>query len=405
MPMELDSDALVAGCAALSRRFAERAPEYDREGKFPVENFDDLKKEGLLGIMVPASAGGMGADFFTYTRALEQLARGDASTALTFNMHNIVLGGLAELSLDEQSDNPRLRPAIDFRRWAFREATENKRLFASATSEPGVGATVSKVRTQYRRVEGGYVINGVKSFVSMAGHADYYVVAARAEHSSPDVPTISYLVVERGAAGVTFDDTWDVLGMRGTSSNSMRLEEVFVPSSRLFMAAEGMVFFKVTREPHWLVGGYNGVYLGICSAAFDFLTDYLKNKRIPGTDRPFASDPVMQHQVGLLDVALASARAVTMEAARLVKEKRGTPEANVAIHRAKYLVGELGPHLTSQAIKLCGAGALSRRFPLERHYRDARCGGLMPARSDDCLGYAGKVALGIDPSRSSETYW
>ena len=171
------------------------------------------------------------------------------------------------------------------------------------------------------------------------------------------------------------------------------------------LGVEGMVFYKIVREPHWLVGGYNGVYLGICTATFDFLTEYLRKKRMPGTETTYASDPVVQHQVGELLVALEAARAVTYEAARLVAEQPGSPEANVAIHRAKYMVGELGPWLASQAIRLCGGSSIARRLPLERYYRDARCGGLMPARSDDCLSYVGKASLGIDVSSPTESYW
>ena len=84
-----DAEEIVQICKNLADKFRERSAKYDREASFPVENFDDLKQAGLLGIMVPVEKGGLGADFVTYTRALEQLAKGDGSTALTFNMHNI----------------------------------------------------------------------------------------------------------------------------------------------------------------------------------------------------------------------------------------------------------------------------------------------------------------------------
>lgn len=400
-----EADQLIAECRQLGQVFATRAAAYDRDSRFPVEDFEDLKAAGLLGIMIPKESGGLGADFLTYTKALEQLSIGHAATGLTFNMHNIVTGSLAELDAS-QIPGKRGKTMLSFREWAFAQAIEEKKVFASATSEPGVGATISKIKTSYQRVGGGYLINGVKSFVSMAGYADYYVVAARsAEQTHGDVPTISYFAIDRDDPALEIEEVWDVLGMRATSSNTVYIRDLVVPRARLFLGMEGMAFYKVTREPHWLVGGYNGVYLGICTAVFEFLTDYISKKTYPGTETSLSNDPVIQHQVGELDIKLAAARAVTYEAARLVATQPGTREANLAIHRAKYMVGELGPDIASQAIRICGGSSINKRMPLERLYRDARCGGLMPAKSDDCLRYTGKAALGIDVTKPSESYW
>lgn len=393
----MSESELVALCRELARDFAPRAARYDQTGEFPAEDFEQIKDAGLLAIMVPREAGGLGADFLTYTKALEQLAIGNAATGLTFNMHNIVMGGLAEVH-PEAIGGWRGQAMADFRDWAFRQAVDHRKVFASATSEPGAGARLTKLKTTYERVEGGFRVRGVKSFVSMAGYADYYAVAALSDKSPADVPLVSYLIVEKNDPGVRFEGEWDVLGMRATSSRNMVLDDVFLPEERLFLGVEGMAFFKLLREPHWLVGGYNGVYLGICTAAFDFMVDYLQRKGAAG-------DPLVQHRVGELLVQLEAARAVTYEAAALVAGRRGTPEANAAIHRAKYMVGELGPWLASQAIRLCGGSTIARSLPLERLYRDARCGGLMPARSDDCLLYLGKQALGIDVADPSESYW
>jgi alkylation response protein AidB-like acyl-CoA dehydrogenase len=401
----MDSDHLIGLCRELGQVFATRASEYDRTGAFPVEDFEDLKEAGLLGIMVPEEHGGLGADFLTYTKALEQLAIGHAATGLTYNMHNIVMGGVAEMDLAEIPGR-RGDAMREFAEWLFDQAVNERKVFASATTEPGVGAQYSQIKTTYERVDDGYVINGVKSFVSMAGYADYYVVAARsAKQTAGEIPTLSYFVVDRDNPGNRIEEVWDVLGMRATSSNTVYLTDVFVPKDRLFMRSEGMAFYKLTKEPHWQVGGYNGVYLGICTAIFEFLTGYLQKKKVAGTDRTAADDPVIQHMVGELDVKLHAARIVTYEAARLVAEAPGSVEANRAIHRAKYMVGELGPELGSQAIRICGGSTISKHMALERLYRDARCGGLMPAKSDDCLSYTGKMALGIDATKADQTYW
>ncbi len=405
METTLDPEHLVAIATELGQVFATRATAHDRDGSFPAQDFEDLRAAGLLGIMVPSSHGGLGADFLTYTKVLEQISKGHAATALTYNMHNIVMGGVAEMDLSEipGRHGERMR---GFAEWLFAEAVEHQRVFASATTEPGVGAKYSQLKTTYQRNDDGYLLNGVKSFVSMAGFADYYVVAARpAAETTGSVPTLSYFCVAKDSEGVRIEDVWDVLGMRATTSNTVYLEDVFVPKELLFMGSEGMAFYKLLSQPHWQVGGYNGAYLGISTAILEFTTDYLSKKAVAGTDRTAADDPVTQYQIGEMDIKLAATRAMTFEAARLVTEKPGSPEANVAIHRAKYMVGEVAPELASMAIRICGGSTISKRMPLERLYRDARCGGLMPAKSDDCLRYVGKAALGTDVTKAEESYW
>src|SRR5262249_25904222 len=115
---EHSPDDVIDLCRALAERFAPRASTYDREARFPRENFEDLRAAGLPALMVPRQFGGLGATFFTYPRAIERLAIGDASTALAFNMHNIAVGSLAGLELDS-IEGRRGRATAAFRDWIF----------------------------------------------------------------------------------------------------------------------------------------------------------------------------------------------------------------------------------------------------------------------------------------------
>ena len=401
----IDDNEIVQLCYEVAQGFKPRAEEYDREGAFPIKNFDDLRNAGLLGILVPKEFGGMGANFLTYTKAIEQLAIGDSSTALTFNMHNIAIGSLAELNISSLEGTDKGQTMVKFRDWMFEEAAVNKKLFASAASEAGVGAKFSEFKTSYRHVDGGFLINGSKSWVSMAENADYYVVVARSEEIEQADAPLSFLIVEHGNPNVTWERTWDVMGMRGTSTNPMHMKDCFVPEDRLFLGSEGYALMKIVREPHWLIGGYIGVYLGICQASFNFLVDQLKTRKIPGTNTPRSEDPVIIHQIGEIYSQLLTARNACHLAAKLVDDKPGSIEANTAIHNSKYICSELGPWITSRAIRMLGASVLTKKLPLERWYRDSRCGGLMPATSDSCLSYLGKMAFGADLTQPGKTYW
>ena len=249
-------------------------------------------------------------------------------------------------------------------------------------------------------------MNGKKSFVSLSENADYYVVAAIADQpSASGDPKVSWLVVADDDPGIKFDRIWDTLGMRATVSNIMNLKDVFIPKERLFMRTEGGVLEKLAKEPHMVVGGFSACYLGIIEAMFKFVVDYLSGKTMLGSETPLINGELVQHRVGQLNVQVEAARELVYSAARQVVADRGSTATNAAVHRAKYYVGEFGPRIASDSIRICGGTAVSKHLPMERYYRDIRCCGLMPAKSDECLVYVGKEALGFDVNKASETYW
>ena len=391
-------------CDEVAAKFPPRARKNDAEASFPVENYADMRAAGLMGLMVPENHGGMGADFYQYTRAAGRLARGDGATAVTFNMHNIIIATLAEVN--EEALVGRIGGLMaDFRSWVFAEAMAGK-VFAASLTEPGAGFHPKSLTTTYERVDGGYKLNGKKSFVSLSENADYYVVAAVAEETlGTGEPRISWLVVADDDPGVSFQRIWDTLGMRATVSNNMLLEDVSIPKERMFMRTEGGVVEKLSKEPHMVVGGFTACYFGIMEAIFKFVVEYQDGRKMTGTDIPIIDSELVQHRIGEMSVTLEAARELVYSAARRVVEDRGSKKTNAAIHRAKYFVGEMGPDLASQAIRLCGGSTISKHLPMERYFRDIRCCGLMPAKSDECLWYVGKEALGFDINKPSETYW
>lgn len=402
--MATNTNAILEVCSTLAEQFAARAPIHDEAATFPTENFADLREAGLMGLMVPESHGGFGADFMDYTLAAGRLASGDGSTAVAFNMHNIVVATLAELDVSGIGGR-RGQTMIDFRDWAFAEAMAG-RIFAASLTEPGAGFHPGAIKTSYRRVDGGFVLNGKKSFVSLSENADHYVVACIPEKDPGGaIPTISWIVVSAGDPGVRFEHVWNPLGMRATVSNNMYLEDTFVPSERLFLGIEGLVLQKLAAEPHMVIGGFTACYLGIVEAIYRFVVDYLGGKKMHGTGDPVIESEMLRHRVGELSVQVEAARELTYAAARMVVADRGARATNAAIHRAKYYVGEVGPQIASQAIRICGGSTVSKHLPLERFYRDIRCCGLMPAKSDECLWYVGKEAFGYDVNLAAETYW
>jgi alkylation response protein AidB-like acyl-CoA dehydrogenase len=399
-----EHQTIVDKCRKLAEGFKPRAAHYDETGEFQTENFEEIKAAELLGIMIPREYGGLGANFLCYTMAVEQLARGDASTALNFTQHNITVGSLAGFDLQGLSETP-MQYVLERRGRLLEQVARNQEIIASAVTELGTGFRPSHAETRYRRAQAGFVLNGMKSFVSMTGHVDHYLVAAASEESTPEKPRVSFFVVDAKTPGLLVKGGWNTCGMRATASNHLVLTDCYVPAERLFAGVAGTAIHHLVNAPHWAVGGFNGVYLGICDSIMEFAVDYLKGRRKAGEANPLSHNGIIQHEIGKLSVALDATRAVVYNAAELVSTKPGTDEANTAIYRAKYLVGETAPQMASDAMRICGGNTIRKEFPLERYYRDSRCGGLMAVPSDVCLSYIGKAVLGVDVKAVGGSHW
>lgn len=377
-------EPLIERVSAVADQLRPRADDVDRGHAGAHDGYRAVRDAGLLRLLIPREAGGEGISFLEHTRVLETLATGDAAIALGFNMHNMAIG-----SLCESTGTTLPVSAGRFRDWIFSEVVEHGRMFASAVSEPGTGAKLRGIRATYRESGHGYVLDGTKSFVSLAGVADYYVVAARRQDSGDD-DEISHFVVSAGDAGVSFNQFWDGAALSGTVTAVMTMTGVEVPRHRLFLGVEGMSLFKLVREPHWMTAGYVGAYLGIAVSIQRCVLSALARD-----DRRRTSEAI-QAGVGRMCIEFDAARALVYTAARLVDEKRGSAEANTAVHAAKYCIGELAPRMAVDAIQICGSSALQATSPLPRLLRESTVCSVMPAKSAECLEYVGKAALGFD---------
>jgi alkylation response protein AidB-like acyl-CoA dehydrogenase len=375
--------------ARLRPKFAQRAGEYDRTGEFPAADFADLRELGLFGLFTPAHLGGLGLGYADYARVAFELARGNGATALVFNMHAAVTGALAgipdtlahALGVPEEFFATRDEVLTAAARGAF---------YAVAMSERGIGSRLHALQTRYHRVAQGFHIRGVKSFVSGAGHADAYLVAAR---SSEDDSVVSQFLVPADNPGVTVEPTWDSLGMRATASHDLALDAV-VPASALLGGVEGLALAFAQLAPHWMVASYAAVYVGVARSCVDEAVAHC-------VARGLTKLPAVRARIGRADAAVAAARLVVDEAARRVSQEPGTPDTNSWVWRAKLVAGTTAIDVASSMLEAAGASATRRGHPLERLFRDARCGSLQPASSDVCADWLGIAALGGDPDLDS----
>ena len=228
-------DARVVDLAA---RVAEeclwpRAPLYDEAGSYPVESWADLWKHGLLAAAVPKAYGGLGLDMPTYTAAVERLAYGCSNTAMTMHMHSVVMRFIDSLATPEQ------------KRRFYAEVVDEGKLFASWGSEPGKrGGSRTARSTTVAPVDGGYVVNGVKHFCSMAGAAHRNMVHCDMEGAGDGFQLV---LVPSGTAGMEIGGEWNVLGMRATVSPTVTLRDCRVSDDAL-LGKPGVALEKGVTE-------------------------------------------------------------------------------------------------------------------------------------------------------------
>jgi alkylation response protein AidB-like acyl-CoA dehydrogenase len=376
------------------RVLAPRAAQHDRDATFPIENFRDMHPEGLLAICIPKADGGLGADFQTYCLAAAELGRYDGATALSWNMH--VCSTLWSGALSDDLDmTPEQRQAhLTRRRLHYQRILNDGAIYAQPFSEGGAAAAGAVAfGTEARPVDGGFIVNGKKIFASLSGSADYYGVLCteRAEGASASRRNTLYLAVSAKAEGVSVVGDWDPLGMRATVSRTLLFKDVFVPEDGMLMP-HGVYFRAATRWPHMFLT-LSPTYVGLAQAAYDFTVAYVRGE-VPGTP------PVKRRMYPTKQIAVAEMRVMLEQTKALwfqaISEARANPskEQVLRAYAAQHTVMENANAIAVKAIRTCGGQAMLKSLPLERIYRDSRCGSLMlPWTAEICLDRIGREAL------------
>lgn len=392
-----DQAELLATAERLGReKFLPRAAGYDREGRFPTENYEDLREAGFLGLVIPERYGGLGVKYGQYMEISAELGRWCGATALTFNMHCATMLWSGQMA-DDLEMTPEQRAEHEQRRTGiYRKVIEDGAIFAQPFSEPNSAAAAGKAPfgTTAVKVEGGWRVNGRKHFASLAGAADYYgVLCTEArEEGDADVRDTIYLAIDGAAEGFAITGEWDVLGMRATSSNNLELTNVFVPDEHQLMP-RGKYYQAALNWPHMFMS-LCPTYMGIAQAAFDFTCQYLRGEVEGGPPAGSARhSAAKQLAVAEMRIKLEQARALFD---RAIAEAAVNPskEERLRAYAAQYTVMEFSNDICRLALRTCGGRAIFRTLRLEQLYRDSRCGALMlPWTPDICMERLGRESL------------
>lgn len=376
-----------------ARILAPRAQKWDREAAFPIDNYRDMHAEGWLGVCIPREEGGLGADFRAYCLAAAEFGRHCGATALTWNMHVCSTLWTGLLTDDLQMDaatraEHQARRAIHYRR-----ILEDGAIYSQPFSEGGAAAAgAAAFGTTAKRVEGGFLVNGKKIFASLSGHANQYgILCTDVTDGTASRRNTLYLAIPADAPGVSVAGEWDPLGMRGTVSRNLLFADVFVPSTASLMP-DGLYFQAATRWPHMFLT-LSPTYMGLAQAAFDFTIRYLRGDQ-PGTP------PVKRRMYPTKQIAVAEMRVMLEQTKALwfqaISEAGPDPskESMLRALAAQNTVMENANAIATKAVRSCGGQAMLKTLPLERIYRDSRCGSLMlPWTAELCIDRIGRDSL------------
>ena len=393
LPLEPRQRALIELVGRLGReRFTARAADYDRDARFPFENYADLREHGLLGLCVPSDYGGRGADFRTYCLVAAELGRYCGATALTYNMHACSMLWSGPMSDDLDMTNVQRARHRERQRLHYRRVVQDGAIYAQPFSEGNASAAgAAPFGTLARRVDGGYVLNGKKIFASLSGAAGYYGVLCTEDRGEASRKDTIYLAVPADSPGFDIVGDWDPLGMRATVSRNLVFKDAFVAEENELMP-QGIYFQAANRWPHMFFT-LAPTYMGIAQAAHDFTVRYLRGEiegLAPVKRRMY---PTKQIAVAQMFVTLEQTWALFL---RAIGEARVDPpkSARLRLLAAQYTVMENANALCALAIRTCGGQSMLKSLPLERLYRDSRCGSLMlPWTAELCLDRLGRDTL------------
>ena len=356
------------------------AATIDAEARWPAEAFEAFRSTGLLGLQVPQRLGGHGQGLYGLALMTELLGRSCASTAMCYGMHCVGTAVIAAKATRDQEERY-LRPIA-----AGRHVT------SLALSEAGTGSYFFIPETRIEREGDEFVVNGHKHFVTNGGQADSYVVSTRASGDA-EAGEFNCLVVDAGASGLAWEGPWAGLGMRGNSSQSLRLDRARVPAGNL-LGEEGdeawYVFEVVT--PFFLTA-MAGVYLGVAHAAYDTAVAHVLSRRHSHSGESLADQATVQARIADLWLSIEQARLALYNAARL--GDLGSPDALMAILGCKILAAEASVSASNEAMTLCGGIAYRENSTLSRLLRDARASHVMAPTTEMLRQWVGRTALGL----------
>ena len=355
-----EHEALRESVRALADdKIAPRAAEIDRTGEFPWDVYEALVRADLHAVHIPEAYGGGGADAIAAAIVIEEVARACASSSLIPSVNKLGTMPLI-LAASKEVKARYLTPVA-----------RGEAMFSYALSEPEAGSDAAAMKTRAVRSQAGYVLNGVKRWITNAGISKYYTVMAVTDPSlGPN--GISAFVVEDGDPGFSFGAPEHKLGIKGSPTRELYFDDCPIPESRL-VGAEGEGFKIALRTLDHTRITIAAQALGIAQGALDYALGYVRERKQFG--HAIAEFQGLQFMLADMAMKLEAARQLTYAAAaRSDRAMTGEKVDDLTFFSSacKCLASDVAMSVTTDAVQLLGGYGYVSDFPVERMMRDAK---------------------------------
>jgi acyl-CoA dehydrogenase len=328
--------------------------ESEEAGRPPAALLKEMGAAGLLGLSVPEEYGGGDGDALAVTLLAEELTRASGGIAVTALVTGYMsTPHIARFGTDAQ--RARYLPGL----------VSGEQIAAIAVTEPGAGSNVAGITTRATPVDGGYRLDGTKMFITNAGIADVFVIAAR---TSPDGHRgITTFIVEAGTPGLSVGNPLRKMGWHASDTREVILDGCVV--------SEDAVLGAVNRGFHQIMAAFQlerltlaGMGLGHAAECLAAATDYAREREVFGA--PLISLQTMRHKLAVLYIELEAAQLLTYRAA--ARLDAGHPKAADSVAQAKYLAAIAANRIADECVQIFGGSGFLDETPVARHFRDAR---------------------------------
>jgi alkylation response protein AidB-like acyl-CoA dehydrogenase len=330
------------------------AKKIDREEYFPWELYKKMGKMGLMGMTVPKKYGGAGIDRVSYMIALEEISRVCGSTGITVEAHNSLgVGHIYEKGTEEQ------------RKKYLPKLTSGKAIAAWALTEPNAGSDAASLQTKAVLDGDEWVLDGTKQFITSGDIAEVVTVMAKTDKEK-GAKGISAFLVEKGTPGFKAGQLEDKLGLRGSKTAELILEDCRIPKSHL-IGEKDMGFIgamNILDRGRTAIGAMS---VGIARAALEDSIEYAKERQQFG--KPIGKNQAIQWMIADMATEIDAARLLVYRAAYL--EDKNVP-FSIEASMAKLFGSEIAMRATVKAMQIHGGYGYMRDRPLERYFRDVK---------------------------------
>jgi alkylation response protein AidB-like acyl-CoA dehydrogenase len=362
--------------AAVTEAAGDHAGEVDEAARFPAEAVTALRRSGLLGLTLPADAGGLGGGPEQLVEVVRRLAAACGSTAMVYLMH-------VSASMALAAAPPAAAPAL------LKRLANGELLASLALSEAGSRSHFWAPMSQGVAVDGGVRLRVRKSWVTSAGYADLYVVSTRTP--GDDSGASDLYAVPGDAPGVEVSGIWRGLGLRGNASAPMSFDLQVTTQDRLGPAGGGFELKLGTVMP-WFNLGNAAVSVGLAQGALDAAIRHTSGARLEHLGESLAQLPTVRSRLARTALDLAACKAYVEVAARSI----AAPDDTTTLHvlGVKALANDTALRVTDDAMRVCGGAAFSEHLQVDRFFRDARAGHVMAPTADVLYDFYGKALTG-----------